>query len=323
LKIHKSGRATLLAAAWTVLALPLVVQSGSDQPRVAGINGPEGSGVAALGRLEPEYGLIRLGAPATLGATTGVLIGELAVDEGDLVQAGDLIAITDTASMMKAAVYEAETRVEQARQDARASRSRVDEACALAEVREQEALRRERLREDNAASREEAELARAQARAVTASCSAAEHQAEAIESRIPVATASLERARTELERTRVTAPFDGRIIEVLARPGELVRPEGIVELGRVDRMLAIAEVYEADIGRVELGQRARISSPALAETLTGRVERIRHKVQKLDQIGTDPAARQDARIVEVEILIDDPEPAAALTNLQVTVLIET
>ena len=96
---------------------------------------------------------------------------------------------------------------------------------------------------------------------------------------------------------------------------------GILELGRVDRMYAIAEVYETDIRRVAVGQKARISSDALAEPLTGQVEFIRLKVAKQDEIGTDPAARKDARIIEVEILLDKPDIAAALTNLQVDIVI--
>jgi len=36
---------------------------------------------------------------------------------------------------------------------------------------------------------------------------------------------------------------------------------------------------------------------------------------------TDPAARKNARIVEVTIALDDSGPAAGLTNLQVDVLI--
>jgi len=39
----------------------------------------------------------------------------------------------------------------------------------------------------------------------------------------------------------------------------------------------------------------------LTKDLTGTVTRIRPKVQKIDQIGDDPVARKDARIVEVEI----------------------
>ena len=56
--------------------------------------------------------------------------------------------------------------------------------------------------------------------------------------------------------------------------------------------------------------------------MSGRVELIRHKVQKQDVTGTDPAADKDARIIEVEILLDDPEAAVSLTHLQVEVIID-
>lgn len=41
-----------------------------------------------------------------------------------------------------------------------------------------------------------------------------------------------------------------------------------------------------------------------------------------DALGTDPAARKDARVVEVEIRLDDSAAAAPFTNLQVEVEIE-
>ncbi|HZO09710.1 MAG TPA: efflux RND transporter periplasmic adaptor subunit, partial [Myxococcota bacterium] len=142
------------------------------------------------------------------------------------------------------------------------------------------------------------------------------------EMRVAVARAQLARARAELERSRITAPVAGLVLDVHARPRERIGPDGILELARVDRMYAIAEVYETDIGRVRKGQRARVTSPALAAPLGGEVEWVRPKVEKQDEIGTDPAARKDARVVEVKVRLDDADAAAAFTNLQVEVEIE-
>ncbi|MFT7133684.1 MAG: HlyD family secretion protein, partial [Cyclobacteriaceae bacterium] len=97
--------------------------------------------------------------------------------------------------------------------------------------------------------------------------------------------------------------------------------DGILELGDVEHMYAIAEIYETDIGRVEVGQKVRITSGALAAPLTGVVEHIRPLIRKQDVMGTDPAARKDARVVEVEVLIDNPKLAEALSNLQVEIFI--
>ncbi len=120
--------------------------------------------------------------------------------------------------------------------------------------------------------------------------------------------------RRKLERAYIRAPVDGRVLDVLVKPGEFIGAEGFLELGRVDKMYAVAEIYETDILRVKVGQNATISSDA-AHALSGKVELIRHKVQKQDVTGTDPAAARDARIIEVEILLDDARPAESLTHL--------
>lgn len=137
-----------------------------------------------------------------------------------------------------------------------------------------------------------------------------------------VAAASLERARAELILSSVRAPIDGQVIEVHAREGERVDAEGIMEIGDTARMYAVAEVYETDIGRVRIGQRASVRSPALLRPLEGVVERIGLKIGKQDVLSTDPVADVDARVVEVEILLDEPELAAMFTNLRVDVVID-
>jgi HlyD family secretion protein len=42
----------------------------------------------------------------------------------------------------------------------------------------------------------------------------------------------------------------------------------------------------------------------------------------MDVLGTDPVAETDARVIEVDILLDDPAAVARLTNLQVEVEID-
>ena len=136
-----------------------------------------------------------------------------------------------------------------------------------------------------------------------------------------VARASLSRAEAALELSTVRSPIDGRVLEIHAREGERVGAEGIAAVGATDAMFAVAEVYETEIGRVRLGQRARIHSPALPVDLEGVVERIGLRVGKNDVLDTDPVADVDARVVEVEIRLDEPALAASFTNLRVDVVI--
>lgn len=277
--------------------------------------------VSALGRLEPEHGIIRVAAASTPDAVSGAVLMELHVETGDDIREGDLVAVTDTAPVMAARLREAETAVTLAEREVEAARSRAQEACVRADVAAREAERRERLRAQGVAGEEEAESARGEAEARKASCASASTAVRLSETGILVARAHAERVNAELQRSHVRAPFDGRVLDVTVRPGELIGERGIIEMGRVDRMYAIAEVYETDIRRVRTGQNATISSAALDQDLSGTVRRIRQKVHKQDEIGTDPAARKDARIIEVEIELDDSALAAGLTNLQVDVVI--
>jgi HlyD family secretion protein len=137
-----------------------------------------------------------------------------------------------------------------------------------------------------------------------------------------VATANLERAQAELARSTVTAPVAGEILDVHAKTGERVGPAGIAELGQTDEMYAVAEVYETDIRFVKVGQQAVVTSPALARPIKGTVERIGRKVGKNDVLSSDPAAKTDARVVEVRIRLEDASATSGLTNLQVEVELE-
>jgi HlyD family secretion protein len=270
----------LLAAGLALLPRVRALSSVSlaEPPPVSAPAPPQAPlGVAALGRIEPLDGILRVAGPSSPSTQ---VVKRLLVDEGDRVEAGQLLAALDTEIILAATVRELEAELEYA---------------------ERERERSAELRKGLAAS--EATL-------------------DTWSTRVSVGRAKLARARAELERARVVSPFAGLVLEVHARPGERIGPEGILELARVDQMYAIAEVYETDVARVRPGQRARVRSPALPHPLGGEVEWVRPKVQKQDEIGTDPAARKDARVIEVKVRLDDSATAAPFTLLQVEVEIE-
>ncbi|MDJ1181906.1 HlyD family efflux transporter periplasmic adaptor subunit [Roseofilum casamattae] len=130
-------------------------------------------------------------------------------------------------------------------------------------------------------------------------------------------------AETRLDRTIIRAPGPGTVLHVRAKPGEAIGSAGILDLGNVEQMYAIAEVYETDIGLVQPGQSATVVSRhnAFTETLTGTVDDIGWQIFKNDVFDDDPAALVDARVVEVKIKLDESESVKRLTNLQVDVRI--
>jgi multidrug efflux pump subunit AcrA (membrane-fusion protein) len=232
--------------------------------------------IAALGRIEPDRGVIRVAGPPR----PAVVIEELFIEEGDFVNRGEVIAVLAGIGIQRAEVTRLEAELSNA---------------------EMEVARNQTLFEDGAIS---------------------DSQWRAVRLAWDVSKAGLQKAKAELDLSTVRSPIDGQILEIHSREGERVGERGIVELGETSAMYAVAEVYETDIGRVKLGQQATVRSPALPKALTGRVERIGLKIGKKDVLSTDPVEDADARVVEVDIRLDEPNAAAALTNLRVDVLIQ-
>lgn len=334
--------------------------------------------VAALGRLEPEGGVIAVAGPP------GARIAGLAVREGEAVRRGQVLATLEgrAALLAERAHLEAQVREAGARlkaEDAYEAALKAEAEVGRREVRELDVLeikaqearlgavraalansmrtldRLDGLRAAAAVSPQESDQARLLVRRDREELAAAEAlleklrkghglHGERVEVELRKATAGADRLRAAVPResldrglalidaklaeAEVRAPIDGRVLKVLARPGEATGARPILQLGDADAMGAVAEVYETDRRRVAEGMRAEVASPALPDgrtRLRGAVERIGWTVAKNDVLGLDPAADAFARVVEVRIRLD-PEDARAvrhLTNLQVEVRIDT
>jgi HlyD family secretion protein len=146
-----------------------------------------------------------------------------------------------------------------------------------------------------------------------------------MQAEIPIASLERQIALADARAKRLTlyAPVDGHILNVRVKPGEQIGSGAILTMGDTDGMRAVAEVYETDIAEVRVGQNATITSRALPKPITGKVTRIGNMVFKNDVLNVDPAARADARVVEVWIDLDDTPDVARLTNLTVDVVIAT
>jgi multidrug efflux pump subunit AcrA (membrane-fusion protein) len=121
-------------------------------------NGHQGA-VSALGRLQPQGGIIRVGAPSTAEAISGSMLTALLVKEGDIVEAGMLLAVTDSAAALTARKSQSQAEHQTAIREADALQSQADAACVLADVARRESERRVRLLEQKLASEEETEMA--------------------------------------------------------------------------------------------------------------------------------------------------------------------
>ncbi len=89
-------------------------------------------------------------------------------------------------------------------------------------------------------------------------------------------------------------------------------------------MMAVAEVYQTDIGKVKLGHQAMITSQAFPGELRGSVDHIGLLVKRQNVFSNQPGENLDSRVVEVKIRLtpEDSKRVAGFTNLQVQTAIE-
>ncbi|MTJ48407.1 ABC exporter membrane fusion protein [Dolichospermum sp. UHCC 0259] len=135
--------------------------------------------------------------------------------------------------------------------------------------------------------------------------------------------AAAAQAKANLDQSYVKAPQNGVIFDIYSRAGEVVSNNGIVELGQINQMYAVVEVYQSDINKIRPQQQVKISSNSLSGELQGKVDWIGWKVQRQNVINSDPTDNIDSRVVEVHVQLDEAasKKAAKFTNLQVKAVI--
>ncbi len=233
---------------------------------------------------------------AGLSPPLGGQIAQLPVADGDTVEQGQLL--------LELWNDDLRAQLDLALEEANAAESRAEESCVIAAVARREADRLMSLREDGLSSEEDTERAVGNAQARAAACTAARDGTR-------VSAAQVQVAEAALERTRLTAPFSGVIAEINGELGEFVTPSPIgiptpptVDLIDSSCLYISAPIDEVDAPLVRPGLSARISLDAFADrSFSGHVRRVAPYVLDVER---------QARTVEIEAEIDDPDKSALL-----------
>jgi HlyD family secretion protein len=140
------------------------------------------------------------------------------------------------------------------------------------------------------------------------------------------AIASRDRARKEFEFATVRAPQNGRILKIIARPGDRVGDGGILEMADTSRMIVTAEVYQTDMPQIYLNQGATMTIDGTDQTFRGVVYQVLPQVQRQSIFAGEPGENQDQRVFEVKLHLDlgpkGLERIAYASNLQVNVIFD-
>lgn len=147
---------------------------------------------------------------------------------------------------------------------------------------------------------------------------------ELAQTEVESAIANLKRAETELEAAYIRVPMSGQILKIHTKVGEKIDKEGIADLAQTSTMIAVAEVYQTDISKIKVGQKATVTSQGFTGELQGTVWQIGLQVKRQNVFSDQPGENLDSRIVEVKIRLnpEDSQKVSSLTNLQVQTAIK-
>ena len=145
----------------------------------------------------------------------------------------------------------------------------------------------------------------AQYRAAEHSLQAAELNLTVLAHNLDAADARIDQAKEALSYTTIVSPIDGTVTRLNAEVGEMVmtgtmnNPGTVVMvIGDLSEMLVVAQVDEADVGKLEVGQTARVHVQAWPDKIFDGVVRQIALSHKFGLQGT--------KYYETEVLLVDP-----------------
>ncbi|MFZ0033446.1 MAG: efflux RND transporter periplasmic adaptor subunit [Sedimentisphaerales bacterium] len=295
--------------------------------------------VSAPGEIEPKT-------TVQISAKVSARIMEMPYDEGNVVTCGDPNANPPIPAslllQLDAKDLESQLRLAEASRNAQAAQIEVEKErveaqranlaglAASLEQAEKDLERKKGLFETRDISKADFDQVKYKVDTFRADSESAKHNLDAAERNLVVmrynleaADARIEEAKETLSYTTIRSPINGVVTRVNAKVGEMVMTGTmnnpgtvIMEVSDLSRMLVVAQVDEADVGNLEVGQGVTVGVQAFPNIeFKGVVSEIAMKY-RLSNTGT--------RYYRTEILLDkDPNVSKLYTGLTAHVDIKT
>ncbi len=252
-------------------------------------------------------------------AVGGDLISELRIVEGQKVKRDEVIAVLGNYPIADVSVRNAEAELEKNKR----MREAMVSGYRVSEIAQQEVVVRSKVDEnklkvletarsgrtpdmkqlDLAISEHELERERAKLRVLKETLATDLAQ---LDTDIQIASARLEKARTEREQSLVRSPIDGIVLQIFARQGERIIGNGFAKIVDMSKLRVYADVDEVHLGRVAVGGKVEVTFRGNTTTYRGKISRIVPSVKRMQRQEPDQGSSTDARVVQVEIELDDP-----------------
>jgi HlyD family secretion protein len=307
-----------------ILVVPAQLSHGVETPSPSAQHQAAINEIMARGYIEPLSRVIAVSGPPD-GNSTVALVSKLLVEQGSKVEAGQVVAILNGYDLARTDLDSAKASLELAkaqRAQVQAGSGKESEIAAQANViasrrsalvrTKKDYARTAALVRDQYATVQDFDTQSASLDQATNDVQQAENTLKSLTevrqvddavaaAQIVVAEANLAKAEAEVDRLQIRAPIAGTVLSLQARDGEAIQTDGILRMGDLDHLIVLAEVDQAQIGRITEGMSATIEGPMVPQSVEARVTRIAKEVFREKRPSSDILVGRDAKIVEVEV----------------------
>ncbi len=183
-------------------------------------------------------------------------VKEILVDEGDIVQRGQVVVQMDTVTL-EAELLEAKQKVLAAQEQIAASQAAIVKRKSEIELAKLELARTEKLLKERAASQEQFDIRQTNVQTSVASLAQDEAHLQTTKQQVEVEQANVAVIQTRIDDATLKSPVRGRVLYRLAEPGEV-----LASGGKALTLVNLQDVYMEIFLPSEEAARARIGSEA-------------------------------------------------------------
>lgn len=304
-----------------ILLLPLLISACSNNaatdksPQQSAEKSTAISYVVGVGKVEPENDIVQLASPVS------GMVRRILKNENDTVSPGTPILELDHR-------IEDERIIQLARGlnsyiwQIKADEASVEDYDAKYKSAQVSLQRYQRLYDKGAETRQVLEDAQTTATSLLLNLKKMQAVVVAEKSKLEQMKAEIRTAELERDQRIIRSPVRGKILEITTLIGSSVsNREALAQISPAGRTTATCEVDEMYAGRVVVGQKAWIRNVGETDTLsTGTVYAAQSFLRKKSLFTDQTGEREDRRVREVRIMLDQPEKL--LLNARVECVID-
>jgi HlyD family secretion protein len=275
---------------------------------------PKVNEVAAIGRIEPEGGII------DLSADQSGLVQQLFIKEGDSLKKGQtMLVINNSVQASQVAEAGGKLKTETAQLDV--NRAAIAEAEENLRKAEQDLDKTRKLADKGAETRQKLDDAVADVNNKRIILQNQRANLTVTENRINELRQQVNTAKSTVSKFTVNAPSGGLLLQVDIKPGEVVAAgQSFAQFAPAGRLTALCEVDELFADKVQLGQKAVVRYKGYDDVITtGTVMYAAPYLKKKSLFSDQVGEKEDRRVREVRIVLDKQD---LLINRQVECVIK-